>query len=304
MDRETGSDAAQVAVRASRPTRTITSVRDRVGSWRLGRLTANTVGGIGVALILAPFVLTVVTALRPALDVAKAPLAFPTHLTLANIESVFSQMHYARAVLNTLLIAGGSTLLVVVFGALAAYPLARISARWTGWVYGLFLAGMAIPLFVGLAPLYLELRDLHLVNTRLGVILIYTGINLPLAVFFYTSFIRTVPLELEEAAAVDGAGTLRIFFQVVFPLLKPVTTTLAMFVVISIWNDLIVPLVFLQDPRQWTIMVSAYSFIGPYGFEPTTLFSAAILGSLPLLALLTLFQRHITAGIVAGSVKG
>lgn len=271
---------------------------------RVGQVVVNGVGLVGVVLFLAPFVLTVLTALRPALDVAKTPLGFPSHLTLANIESVFSQLHYARAVFNTLLIAGGSTILVVVVGALAAYPLARITARWTGWIYRLFLAGMAIPLFVMLAPLYLELRDLHLVNTRVGVMLIYAGINLPLAVFFYTSFIRSVPIELEEAAAVDGAGRLRTFVWIVFPLLKPVTTTLVMFVVISIWNDLIVPLVFLQDPRQWTIMVSAYSFISPYGFAPTTLFSAAILGSLPLLGLLALFQRHITAGIVAGSVKG
>ena len=270
----------------------------------LRRVAVAGVGFLGVAVILAPFVLTLLIVFRPAADVASAPLAIPRHLTFANISRVFGAMHYARAVFNTLVIAGGATILVVLLGSLAAYPLARITARWAGWVYRLFLAGLSIPFFVGLAPLYLELRDLHLLNTRLGVILIYTATSLPLAVFFYTGFIRSVPLELEEAAAVDGAGRLRVFLQIVLPLLKPVTMTLSMFVMISIWNDLVVPLVFLQDPRQWTIMVSAYSFIGPYGFEPTTLFSAAILGSLPLLMLLAFFQRYITAGIVAGSVKG
>ncbi|WP_262059423.1 carbohydrate ABC transporter permease [Streptomyces sp. STR69] len=258
---------------------------------------------LGTVLFVLPFVFTIVTSLRTAADVARSPLGIPHSFTLKNFTHAFSQIHYGTSTLNTLLITGLSCVLITVLGALAGYPLARITASWSTAVYRLFILGTSIPVFVVVAPLYLLMRDLNLLDTYAGVVFIYTALNLPLAVFFYTSFIRQIPTDLEEAAALDGCGALRTFFVVILPLLRPVTSTLLTFISLQIWNDLLVPLVFLQDPGKRTVMVNAYSFIDPHTVQPTTLFPAALLGVLPLLVIFIFFQRQMVAGMSAGAVK-
>ncbi|MFJ9712944.1 carbohydrate ABC transporter permease [Streptomyces sp. NPDC101234] len=267
-------------------------------------------GGLGTALLclgtvlfVLPFLFTVVTSLRTAADVARSPLGIPHSFTLKNFSDAFSQIHYGPSTLNTLLITGLSCVCITALGSLAGYPLARITAGWSTAVYRLFILGTSIPVFVVVAPLYLLMRDMNLLDTYAGVVFIYTAINLPLAVFFYTSFIRSVPTDLEEAAALDGCGAFRTFFVVILPLLRPVTSTLLTFVALQIWNDLLVPLVFLQDPGKRTVMVNAYSFIDPHTVQPTTLFPAALLGVLPLLVIFMFFQRQVVAGMSAGAVK-
>jgi raffinose/stachyose/melibiose transport system permease protein len=272
----------------------------------LSRLT----GGLGTVLLclgsvvfVLPFLFTVVTSLRTAADVARSPLGIPHSLTLDNFADAFSQIHYGPSTLNTLLITGLSCVSVTAIGSLAAYPLARITQHWSTAVYRLFILGTSVPVFVVVAPLYLLMRDLNLLDTYTGVVFIYTALNLPVAVFFYTSFIRSIPGDLEEAAALDGCGALRTFFTIILPLLRPVTSTLLTFISLQIWNDLLVPLVFLQDPGKRTVMVNAYSFIDPHTVQPTTLFPAALLGVLPLLVIFLFFQRQVVAGMSAGAVK-
>ncbi|SES27108.1 carbohydrate ABC transporter membrane protein 2, CUT1 family (TC 3.A.1.1.-) [Streptomyces sp. yr375] len=267
-------------------------------------------GGLGTALLclgtllfVLPFLFTVVTSLRTAADVARSPLGIPQSLTLKNFSDAFSQIHYGSSTLNTLLITGLSCVAVTVIGSLAAYPLARITQHWSTAVYRLFILGTSVPVFVVVAPLYLLMRDLNLLDTYTGVVLIYIALNLPVAVFFYTSFIRSIPADLEEAAALDGCGAFRTFFTIILPLLRPVTSTLLTFVSLQIWNDLLVPLVFLQDPAKRTVMVNAYSFIDPHTVQPTTLFPAALLGVVPLLIIFAFFQRQVVAGMSAGAVK-
>ncbi|MFJ5305393.1 carbohydrate ABC transporter permease [Streptomyces sp. NPDC088350] len=270
---------------------------------RLGAAFGTAVLCLGTVLFVLPFVFTIVTSLRTAADVARSPLGVPHSFTLKNFRDAFSQIHYGTSTLNTLLITGLSCVLITVLGALAGYPLARITAGWSTAVYRLFILGTSIPVFVVVAPLYLLMRDLNLLDTYAGVVFIYTALNLPLAVFFYTSFIRQVPTDLEEAAALDGCGALRTFFVIILPLLRPVTSTLLTFISLQIWNDLLVPLVFLQDPGKRTVMVNAYSFIDPHTVQPTTLFPAALLGVLPLFVIFIFFQRQMVAGMSAGAVK-
>ncbi|MER6961877.1 MULTISPECIES: carbohydrate ABC transporter permease [unclassified Streptomyces] len=267
-------------------------------------------GGLGTVLLclctllfVLPFLFTVVTSLRTAADVARSPLGIPHSLTLKNFADAFGQIHYGPSTLNTLLVTGLSCVAITAIGSLAAYPLARITQHWSTAVYRLFILGTSVPVFVVVAPLYLLMRDLGLLDTYAGVVLIYTALNLPVAVFFYTSFIRTIPADLEEAASIDGCGAFRTFFTIILPLLRPVTSTLLTFVALQIWNDLLVPLVFLQDPGKRTVMVNAYSFIDPHTVQPTTLFPAALLGVLPLLVIFAFFQRQVVAGLSAGAVK-
>jgi len=275
----------------------------RFGLRRIGSTLGTVLLCLGTLLFVLPFFFTILTSLRTAADVARSPLGIPHSFTLSNFTSAFEQIHYGRSALNTLLVTGLSCMAVTAIGSLASYPLARIAQSWSTWVYRLFIVGTAIPVFVGIAPLYLLMRDLNLLDTYTGMVLIYTALNLPVAVFFYTSFIRSVPVDLEEAAALDGAGALRTFFTIILPLLRPVTSTLLTFVAIQVWNDLLIPLVFTQDPDKRTVMVNAYSFIDPHTVQPTTLFPAALLGVFPLLLIFIFMQRHVVAGMSAGAVK-
>ena len=266
-------------------------------------------GTLDVLLILvalafiSPFILTLVDSFRTASDVAQNPLGWPHALTLGNYQVSARQIRFVTSALNTLLLTLASCLLVSVIGAMASYPLGRLTSRLSGLVYRSFVLGLTIPIFVIIAPLYLLMRDLHLLNSRIGLVLIFTALNLPVSVFFYTSFVRQIPVELEDAAAIDGSGPIRTFFLIVFPLMRPITGTLLTFVSLQVWNNLVVPLVFLQDPSKSTVMANAYSFADPHTLQPTQLFPAALLGAAPLFLLFVIFQRQVIAGMTAGAVK-
>lgn len=252
---------------------------------------------------ISPFLFTFVGSFRTATDIARAPLGIPHHLTLANYRISLQELHYVHSALNAIGLTLASCLVVSVIGAMASYPLGRITSHLSSAVYRLFVIGLTIPVFVIIGPLYLLMRDLHLLDSRLGLVIIFTALNLPVAVFFYTSFVRQIPIELEEAAAIDGAGPFRIFFSIVLPLMRPITGTLLTFVSLQVWNNLVIPLVFLQDPDKSTVMANAYSFADPHTLQPTQLFPAALLGALPLFVLFLIFQRQVIAGMTAGAVK-
>ncbi|GAA5193392.1 carbohydrate ABC transporter permease [Rugosimonospora acidiphila] len=252
---------------------------------------------------ITPFLFTLVASFRTSGDIARNPLGLPHHLTIANYRTSIDQIRYGSSVLNTLLLTLASCVAVSIIGAAASYPLGRLTSHLSSMVYRLFVIGLTIPIFVIIAPLYLLMRDLHLLDSRIGLVIIYTALNLPVSVFFYTSFVRQIPVQLEEAAALDGCGPLRTFFSIVFPLLRPITGTLLTFVSLQVWNNLVVPLVFLQDASKSTVMANAYSFADPHTLQPTQLFPAALLGALPLFLLFLVFQRQVVEGMTQGAVK-
>lgn len=273
-------------------------------TWRwISRRLGDLVLFVGIAALVVPFLIALSIALRPAADVAADPLGWPTNITLDNFARTAQQLHYWTSSLNSLIFTVGSAIIVVVIGSMVSYPIARLTRAWTNGLYRYFIIGLTIPFFVLVAPLYLLIRDLHLLNTHIGTIIIYSAMNLPIAVFFFSSFIRNVPVELEEAAAIDGAGPYRTFFTIVLPLLRPVVATLLTTLVLGVWNDLLVPLIFMQGTENRTVMSNAFALIDPRKVDPTTLFPAALLGVAPLLIVFLILQRHIIDGIAAGAVK-
>lgn len=258
---------------------------------------------IAVIMIVAPLILTVFASFRTPAAFAENPFGLPIPATFENYGLAWERMNYLPSVASTVLILVGSMIIIIGFGSLAAYPLARLTRRWTNWVYRAFILGMTLPVFVIIGPLFVLMRDMGLLDSYIGVILTYAGLFLPVSIFFYTSFLRQIPAELEEAAALDGAGSLRTFMVVIFPLLRPITATLGIYLTLHIWNDLVVPLVFLSDPNKRTVMVNAYSFINPYTVDPTELFPAAILGVLPLILIFVFMQGRVVQGLTLGAVK-
>lgn len=254
--------------------------------------------------MVAPIVLMVSVSLRSDRDVAAHPVAPPWPIKWHNYTAALHDMNYGRSVFNTVLITGCSAVIILITGSLCAWPMARISRRWTKAVYQLFVAGLTVPVFVMITPLYMLMRDLHLLDTFPSVILGYSALNLPFAVFFFTSFLRAVPVELEEAAAIDGAGILRTYWRIILPLLRPATATLTIFVTLAIWNDLILPLVLLTSDDKRTVTLDVYSTIGTHAYSTSQLLPAVVLGTAPLLVIFLILQRHIIAGITAGVGKG
>lgn len=262
------------------------------------------VGLLAVTLIvIAPILLMVKVSLQSDADVAAHPLSLPSRLTWHNYTAAIQDMNYGRSLGNTVLITGVAAVLVMLTGSLAAWPMARIARRWTKLIYQLFVAGLTVPVFVMITPLYMLMLDLNLLDSYASVILAETALSLPFAVLFFTSFLRSVPAELEEAASIDGAGTLRTYWHVILPLLRPASATLIITLTLAIWNDLVIPLVLLSSDSKKTITLDVYSTIGTHAYSTSQLLPTVVLGTAPLLVVFLILQRYIVAGITAGIGK-
>ena len=256
-----------------------------------------------VAIMLLPLVYMVMMSFKTSTEIAQNPLGLPKSLYWGNYMEALSSMGYIRSVLNSLFVTLSVIVVVVFAGAMAAYPLARIKSRASQLIVMIMALGLATPNFVTITPIYVIFRELGLLDTYLGIVLAFAALKLPLAVFFYTGFIAAIPIELEEAARLDNCNNWQIFWHVIRPLLAPVTATLSLFVMIMVWNDFIYPLLLLTDKNKLTVMIAVYKFVGNTGIDPTKLFPAAVLGSIPLLLLFAVFQRKIMSGATAGAVK-
>ncbi|MGR5252034.1 carbohydrate ABC transporter permease [Vibrio astriarenae] len=254
-------------------------------------------------IILSPVFYMVFMSFRSRREIMLDPLALPTELHFSNYVNVIADMNYFGTVLNTIGITVATIFSVAIISSLAAYPLARIRSRVSNIAYIFFMLGMVIPPFAALTPLYLFIRDLGLLDTYFGLILVYTVGHLPLGVFFYTSFMKAIPKELEEAATLDGATFLKTYWYIIFPMLKPITGTLAIFITLGVWNDVVNPLLFITTESKLTIMPAVLRFLGTYSVDPTQLFPAAVLASLPLLVVFFTLSKQIVNGMTAGAVK-
>ncbi len=237
-------------------------------------------------------------------QMAGSPLSLPTSFSLHNYIAAWENMRFYAVFGNTLLITAGAVLLLTVLGSLASYPLARRTEKVYYMVYITFIAGIMLPFQLAMVPLYKLINGFHMVNTYHGAILIFTALNLPLTIFLYSGFLRTSPKELEEAAKIDGCGLFRAFWLAVFPVVKPVTATVVVLCSLNTWNDLIVPLLFLQDQSYRTITIALYMFVGEHVTDWSLLFPGMVLSVLPLTLVYIALQKFIIKGIAAGAVKG
>jgi raffinose/stachyose/melibiose transport system permease protein len=165
------------------------------------------------------------------------------------------------------------------------------------------MLGLLLPFQLALLPLYQLIRDLRLLGTLWSLVLFYSGLQVPFATFLYMGFLRVIPREYEEAALIDGAGLLSVFWRVVFPLLRPVTGTVVILNAIFIWNDFLTPFLYLSGSDQQTIPVAVFGFIGQYVSQWNLVFAGLVIAMLPILAIYFFMQRHIIKGF-AGGLKG
>lgn len=233
------------------------------------------------------------------------PTWLPDDPTLANYRTAFDTQPLLRSALNSLIAAGSSALIAVAIAVPAAYVLARYRS-WAGragtvWI----LVSQMFPLVLVIIPLFLVLRNLRLIDSLPGLILVYVVWSLPFALWMLQGYVRAVPRSLEEAAAVDGAGRLRILRSVVLPLLAPGVVATLMFAFVLAWNEFFFALVLLKTPEKQTMSVILTHFIGAEGVADLgPLAAASFLATLPSLLFFALLQRRLVGGMLAGAVKG
>jgi raffinose/stachyose/melibiose transport system permease protein len=253
---------------------------------------------------LSPLYLLFTIALKTNEDFSKNNFGLPKHIMWQNLIDAMKDMDYFKSFLSSLVIAVGAIFLILILASMASYALARRSKRIYSFLYIFFLSGMMIPFQLTMLPLYKFINTIHLMGTHLGVILLYVASYLPIAIVILTGFMKTIPRDLDEAAAIDGASPFYIFLHIILPLVKPPLTTVMIFSVVGIWNDLLTPMLFLGS-KSPTLIVNLYNFVGAfYRTNWTMVFAGSIVTMLPLLILFLVCQRYFIEGMVAGAVKG
>ncbi|MDL2323952.1 carbohydrate ABC transporter permease [Ruminococcaceae bacterium OttesenSCG-928-A16] len=259
-----------------------------------------------VALIwFVPVYYLIVTTLKTPQDATNNPLGLPSPFVFGNYAYAWEKMEYPRAFFNTAFITVASVALIIILGGMAGYAIARTKTKAGTRMFLLFMAGLVVPFQMNIISLYSIVKNLGLMNSHLSVILVNVAVNLPQAVFLLKEFIEsTIPLELEEAAEIDGCSVPGKFFRIVFPLLKPVIATLAIITTLNVWNEFMTPLLLLQTRDKGVILQEVSRNIGQFSTDWTAMFPMMMLGVAPLIIFYIFMQKYIISGVAAGAVKG
>lgn len=258
-----------------------------------------------VALFISPFYIAIVYSLKSPEETMRTGLAFPTKIHWQNFAEAVEVSNFMGAAKNSLIITAVSTVLLMVICSMAGYVIARnLRSGFYQSFYYIFLAAMLLPFQVVMLPLYVQLRNVGLLNTHLGMILTICGFQIAYNIFVYTGFVRSIPLEMEEAAYIDGAGKFYCYWKIVFPLMKPIVSSTLILNALSVWNDFQISLIIAQKPEVRTIPLTQYFFFGQYSVRLNMAFAAFVLAMIPIIILYLIMQKYIIGGVMSGAVKG
>jgi raffinose/stachyose/melibiose transport system permease protein len=260
---------------------------------------------IGYCVIaLYPIVLIIINSFKSRSGIFGEPYAFPTAETFSTIgyNTVFSRASFGTNFLNSLIVTGASLILILLTGSMAAFALSEYKFRGNTLI-GLFLAlGIMIPIRLGTVGILRIIVSLDLANKLLGLILVYIAQGLPLTIFILTNFMRQVPMELKDAARIDGASEYRIF-RMVLPLVRPAIGAIGIFTMIPIWNDLWFPLILAPSESTATVTLGVQQFLGQFVSDWNAVLASLTLAMIPVLALYVIFSRQMVRSLTAGALK-
>lgn len=274
--------------------------------WRavLGRVLIYAGLTVLALIFLYPLVLMVITAFKSTREIFMDPFGLPSRWSLEPFARVWARANFSAYFRNSIVVTSLSTVLVLTCSSLAAYGLARYRFRLNNALYVFFLAGIMIPIRLGVLPLFLLMRNLNLLDTHASLVLIYAASGMPMSVFLLTGFFRTLPKELEYAARIDGCTEFQTFYRVMLPLVRPGLATVTIVNFVPWWNDFFFPLLFIQSDELKTIPLGMTIFFGQHMTDWGLLFAGMLMASLPLLLLYLLMSRQFIEGLTAGAVKG
>ncbi len=259
---------------------------------------------LGALFTLSPLILALINSFKSNGEILTNVLSLPTGISGENYVRSFDKMHYLRSLINTVILAVGSVSLIVLFSALAGWKLCRTKTKFSKFLLSLFIFSMLIPFNSIMIPLYKVVMTFNIKNSLIGLCFVYAGLGVSMAIFLYHGFVKGIPKELEEAAAIDGCSPLQTFFRIVFPMLKPVTATICITNVLWIWNDFLLPLIVISDNKKYTLLLSTNTLFGQYSSDWSAILSALVIAALPVIVFYALLQKQILKGITDGAMKG
>jgi raffinose/stachyose/melibiose transport system permease protein len=252
--------------------------------------------------VFVPIYLVFVNSLKTRAEASSMGIGLPAVPQWGNYATVIEQGRLVGAFVNSLLYSLTATAICVVLAAMAAYVLARRRTRSHRLIYLLLIMGIAMP--TNFVTLMQVMQWTNLVNTQLGIILLYAAMQIPFGVFLIYAFIGTIPRELDEAALIDGCSPSRAFFKVIFPLLTPVLVTLSVLSILNIWNEFLLPLYFLNNSSAWPMTLAVYNFFGQFQADWGLVSADVVLTIVPVIVIYLVAQRWILSGMSTGAVKG
>lgn len=255
-------------------------------------------------LFISPLYLVIVNAFKGYDEVLTSTAALPKAFNFDNFVTVWEQLNFPVVFMNTAIITVVSVAGILLISSMAAHRLVRSPGKVSSIIFFLIVSAMIIPFQTMMIPLVKVASNFNMIDSIPGLIMMYFGFGVPLAVFLYHGFIKGIPVELEEAAAIDGAGPFRTFFRIVFPLLTPITVTIGILHTLWIWNDFLLPYLMLGSPEKQTISLASYIYFGQYMTQWNYALAALTLAIIPVIILYLFLQRFIIEGIAAGAVKG
>jgi raffinose/stachyose/melibiose transport system permease protein len=269
---------------------------------------AKIAGSVLLAIIsllyLYPLILVIINSMKTFKEVMTDVISLPASLNLDNYVKAFQMMQYPSLFLNTAIVTAIGVGGVVLLSSMAGYKLSRTKTKYSWFIFILCIAPMMIPFQSFMISLVKVSRLLHLINSTYGLGIIYWGLGAPLALFLFHGFVKTVPVELDECAIIDGCKPLRAFFSIVFPLLKPVTVSVIVINAMWMWNDFLLPLLMLNgNQNSKTLQIAAYGFFGQYKIEWHLAMAGVLLVIIPPVLLFLALQKYIIKGMVAGAIK-
>ena len=255
---------------------------------------------------LAPLYISFTTSLKSKPELAKNVLGLPHQLYWANYSEAMVRSNFLRSLMNSCIVTFPSVALLVIMSSMGGYAIARFGKerKPIGMMDRIYLAALMIPFQILMIPVYRLYRMLGLQNNLLGVLIMLTGNSMAYSTFLYVGFIKSVPRELEEAVLVDGCGTFRTYWTIVFPLLKPITATVAALHIMWHWNDFNISMILLQRDEVHPLTVKQFYFFAEYNKDYPVAFAAAIMSMIPVMLFFSLMQKYIVSGIASGAVKG
>ncbi len=255
-----------------------------------------------------PFIMVVINSLKEKRDIIKSPFSWlftVKGLSFDNFVKAFTQMDFLNAFKNSLIVTVSATVLVTLLAAMLAYYIVRHNNKVSKITFALMVASMIIPFQAIMIPLVsIYGGTLNVLNHRVTLIFMHVGFSMAMSVFMFHGFIKgNIPIALEEAAYIDGCNHAQIFFKIVFPLLKPIISTMVILNSLAFWNDYLLPSLVLTDKELLTLPLSTYSFYGTYSADYGTIMAGLLLCVIPILILYVILQKQIIGGVVSGAVK-
>ena len=269
---------------------------------RLGRRITFIFGSILAFAYFFPFFLVFVNSLKLKPEILSNPLSIPTHISWDNFQQALTKMNFFRSLTNSIIITVLSVSLLIVFSSMMAYYLARTKNKLSKYIFLILVTSMIVPFQALMIPFMARFAQFVSWNNRGALIFFYIGFGVALSTFLYHGFISTIPTEIDEAASIDGASDMVAFWRIIFPMMRPITATVAIINALWIWNDFLLPRLVLTNETQ-TLPLSTYLFYGQYSIEYGQAMAGLVLAVLPIVIFYLALQKQFISGISQGAVK-